>query len=291
MRPFLFGVSGVPGRCADMPRIALGVSYRGSAYHGWQRQAGVPSVQQCVEEAIARFAVQPLATVCAGRTDAGVHALRQVLHLDAPIEREQFSWVRGVNNFLPLDVRITWAQPVPAHFHARNSAQRRRYRYLLHEGPVAPALAHGLMGWVFTPRDAPLQIAPMQAAAAHWLGEHDFSAFRAAECQALSPVKRLHHIGIERRGSAWRFSFEADAFLQHMVRNMMGTLLAVGSGKRPPAWAAELLGLRDRRRGDPTFMPDGLVLDGVAYPEAFGLAALSWQEDAGDFTSLAWPQP
>jgi tRNA pseudouridine38-40 synthase len=262
-----------------MARIALGLSYCGSAYHGWQLQAQLPTVQSLLERAVARFLDLPqVSTVCAGRTDAGVHALNQVVHLDTDAAREMFSWVRGTNSFLPADIRVNWAQAVQEDFHARNSATRRRYRYLLYEGPVAPAIAAGRAGWVFTPRETPLKPGPMREAAAQLIGEHDFSSFRAAQCQALSPVKWLYRLDIERQGPWWTFTFEASAFLHHMVRNIMGTLLAIGTGKRPPDWAARLLALRDRTQGDPTFMPDGLYLDGVAYPERFGLNERSWQQ-------------
>lgn len=260
-----------------MARVALGLGYSGRAYHGWQVQPGLASVQQRVEQALAEFATQPVGTVCAGRTDTGVHAQQQVVHLDSPVERAEFSWVRGVNRFLPPDIRVQWARAVPDGFHARNSAVRRRYRYVLFEGPVAPATAHGQVGWVFTPLATPLQIDVMREAAALLRGQHDFSAFRAAECQALSPVKHLHRLDIVQRGPWWLFTFEADAFLHHMVRNLMGSLLAVGLGRRSVPALAALLASRDRTRGDPTFMPDGLYLDGVAYPAHYGLDALSWQ--------------
>jgi tRNA pseudouridine38-40 synthase len=261
-------------------RIALGLSYRGSGYHGWQTQQSSPvlTVQDAVERAITRFVADPagesMTTVCAGRTDAGVHARMQVVHFESPVKRDDFSWVRGVNTFLPPDVRVLWAREVPPSFHARNSALRRRYQYRLLESPVAPAIEHGLAGWTFLPLDG----AAMQQAARQWLGEHDFSSFRSSECQAPSPVKTLYAIEIDHRAPWWVFRFEGSAFLHHMVRNMMGTLLAIGSGRRPVSWASELLQLRDRTHGDPTFMPGGLYLDGIQYPEEFGLNALAWPD-------------
>ena len=218
-------------------RLALGVAYRGGAYHGWQSQHDGHTVQDRLEAALAEFAAQPVGTVCAGRTDTGVHALNQVVHVDAPVEREPFSWVRGVNRYLPDDIAIQWCRPVDAGFHARNSARGRRYRFMLLESPVRPALESGVCGWVFRPLDG----TAMQAAAAHLIGEHDFSAFRAAGCQAASPVKSLRRIEVSRRGAYWRFDFDASAFLHHMVRNIMGCLVVVGAGRQPAAWMAEVL--------------------------------------------------
>lgn len=248
-------------------RLALGLSYRGSAYLGWQSQLGGRTVQDRVETALSQFADQPVRTVCAGRTDAGVHALNQVIHLDTDIEREDFSWVRGSNRYLPADIAVQWCRPVDPAFHARNSARGRRYAYMLLESAVRPALEAGAVGWVFRPLDGEA----MREAAALLIGEHDFSAFRSAECQAASPVKTLRRIDIVRRGAYWRFDFEASAFLHHMVRNLMGCLLAVGQGSRTPGWVAEVLAGRDRSRAAPTFAPDGLYFLGPHYDAAFAL--------------------
>ncbi|MBX3608181.1 MAG: tRNA pseudouridine(38-40) synthase TruA [Piscinibacter sp.] len=257
-------------------RLALGISYRGSAYQGWQSQPGGRTVQDSVERALSDFAAVPLRVMCAGRTDAGVHALNQVVHLDCTIERAPFSWVRGSNRYLPHDIAVQWCQPVDDAFHARNSALGRRYAYVLRESPVRPALEQGLAGWSFRRLDGDA----MRAAAALLIGEHDFSAFRSAECQAASPVKILRAIRIESRGSYWRFDFDASAFLHHMVRNIMGCLLAVGAGTRPPGWIAEVLASRDRRVAAPTFSPDGLYFVGPYYDPALalpdGTAALDW---------------
>ncbi len=182
-------------------RIALGITYLGTAYHGWQSQPDGHTVQDQLERALAQFADQPsVGTLCAGRTDAGVHGLGQVVHFDTDITRPMASWVRGTNRFLPHDIAVQWAHPVPDAFHARASAVARRYRYVLLESPVRPSLESGRVGWVFRPLDAHA----MEAAARHLVGEHDFSSFRAAQCQALSPVKQLRHIGIARRGAYWR---------------------------------------------------------------------------------------
>lgn len=248
-------------------RLALGVCYRGGAYHGWQRQSDVPTVQAALEEALGRFAAQPVSTVCAGRTDAGVHGLNQVVHVDTSIERRPFSWVRGSNRYLPADIAVAWCQPVPEGFHARNSARGRRYTYLLIDHPVRPSLDAGRVGWSFRPLDAEA----MQRAAALLIGEHDFSAFRAAECQAASPVKQLRELQISRHGSCWRFDFEANAFLHHMVRNLMGSLVAVGQGLRAPAWLGEVLAARDRAAAAPTFAADGLYFLGPHYDPALAL--------------------
>ncbi|MFY8083166.1 MAG: tRNA pseudouridine(38-40) synthase TruA [Rubrivivax sp.] len=257
-------------------RLALGVAYDGRRFHGWQSQPDRQTVQDHLESALARFADGPVTTVCAGRTDTGVHALQQVVHLDVPVQRDLFSWVRGTNRFLPPEIAVQWCCEVSADFHARNSARGRRYRYLLLESAVRPALEAGRCGWVFRPLDGQA----MQHAAAHLLGEHDFSAFRAAACQALSPVKTLRQLDISRHGAYWRFDFEASAFLHHMVRNIMGCLVAVGTGSRPPAWMAEVLASRSRQAAAPTFAPDGLYFVGPRYDAAQGLPdhtpAMDW---------------
>jgi tRNA pseudouridine38-40 synthase len=261
---------------ASTHRLALGVAYRGGAYHGWQSQPGGATVQDVLEKALERFAVHPVRTLCAGRTDAGVHALNQVVHLDTPLHRDPQSWVRGVNAHLPADIAVQWCRSVPASFHARNSAHRRRYIYVLLQAPVRPALEHGLVGWVFRPISRPA----MQAAAQHLLGEHDFSSFRAADCQALSPVKTLHRLQVYQRGAYWAFEFEGSAFLHHMVRNIMGCLLAVGVGRRAPDWLAEVLRARCRAAAAPTFSADGLYFLGPAYDTQLDLPsevpALHW---------------
>jgi tRNA pseudouridine38-40 synthase len=254
----------------------LGVAYDGRRFHGWQSQPDGQTVQDHLEAALSRFADAPVATVCAGRTDTGVHALQQVVHLDPPVHRDLFSWVRGTNRFLPPDIAVQWCCEVTAEFHARNSARGRRYRYLLLESAVRPALEAGRCGWVFRPLDAQA----MQRAAAHLLGEHDFSAFRAAACQAPSPVKTLRQLDISRHGAYWRFEFEASAFLHHMVRNIMGCLVAVGTGSHPPDWMAEVLASRSRQAAAPTFAPDGLYFVGPQYDAAHGLPdhtpAMDW---------------
>jgi tRNA pseudouridine38-40 synthase len=254
----------------------LGVSYRGSAYKGWQSQPDAPTVQDALERALSRFADVPVTTICAGRTDAGVHAVNQVVHFDAPVAREAFSWIRGTNRYLPPDVAVQWAQPVRVDFHARNQAWGRRYRYLLLQSPVRPSLEAGLVGWVFEP----LELDAMRAASAQLIGEHDFSSFRSSECQARSPVKTLRAIEIRRCGAYWIFDFEASAFLHHMVRNILGCLVAVGAGRQRPGWLGEVLAARDRDAAAPTFAPDGLYFMGPYYDPLWGLPdrvpAIDW---------------
>jgi tRNA pseudouridine38-40 synthase len=260
----------------ELERLALGVSYRGGAYCGWQSQPGGATVQDRLEAALTAFADQPVRTVCAGRTDAGVHAINQVVHIDAPVERELHAWVRGTNRYLPADVAVQWCRAVGPGFHARNSARGRRYRYVLLESPVRPALETGLVGWVFRPLDADA----MRSAAQCLIGEHDFSSFRSAECQSPTPVKTLRAITIDRRGAYWRFDFDANAFLHHMLRNLMGCLVRVGQGSRPPGWMAEVLAARSREAAAPTFAPDGLYFLGPYYDAAHALPqaspALDW---------------
>jgi tRNA pseudouridine38-40 synthase len=249
-------------------RIALGISYNGRAYDGWQSQPSGRTVQDHLERALARFLDVPaISTLCAGRTDAGVHGLNQVVHFDTPVLRPRNAWVRGPNSFLPDDIAVQWATEVPADFHARASARARRYAYVLLESPVRPSVDRGQVGWVFRP----LSQSAMQAAAAALIGEHDFSSFRAAQCQAHSPVKEMRRIEIVRRGAYWRFEFEASAFLHHMIRNIMGCLIAIGTGNRPPAWMAEVLAAKSRDAAAPTFAPDGLYFLGPVYDEALGL--------------------
>ena len=258
-------------------RVVLGVAYRGQAYRGWQSQPDGQTVQDRLEHALAKFADVPLRTVCAGRTDTGVHALNQVVHLDTPVERTESSWVRGTNRFLPPDIAVQWCRRFDDEtFHARYGAIGRRYVYVLLESPVRPAVEAGSVGWSFRPLDG----LRMEAAAAQLLGEHDFSAFRSSECQAPSPVKTVRSIAITRRGAYWRFEFDANAFLHHMVRNLMGALLAVGSGTRDASWLAEVLEGRDRSRAAPTFPADGLYFVGPYYDAVHGVPqrtpALDW---------------
>jgi tRNA pseudouridine38-40 synthase len=243
-------------------RIALGLSYHGTAYDGWQSQPSGRTVQDHLQQALSAFMDCPAPNVaCAGRTDAGVHGLMQVVHFDTELAREPTSWVRGTNRFLPDDVAVQWAREVPAAFHARASAISRRYAYVVLESAVRPSLEAHRVGWVFRPLDGPA----MQQAAEFLVGEHDFSSFRAAQCQAASPVKTLQPVRITRRGAYWRFDFEGNAFLHHMIRNIMGCLLMVGQGSRPPAWMHTVLQARSREAAAPTFSPNGLYFLGPQY--------------------------
>jgi tRNA pseudouridine38-40 synthase len=242
-------------------RLALGVSYLGTPYEGWQSQPSRRTVQDKLEEALGQFTQQTVSTVCAGRTDAGVHALMQVVHFDTALDREDFSWIRGTNRFLPGDIAVQWARRVPDAFHSRASATARRYTYVLLESIVRPSLDAGRVGWSFRPLDG----TAMHAAAAYLHGTHDFTSFRASECQARSPVKTLQRVGLTRRGAYWRFDFEADAFLHHMIRNIMGCLVTVGQGLREPSWIRDVIDARDRDAAAPTFSPDGLYFLGPVY--------------------------
>ncbi len=250
-----------------MKRIALGIEYDGGQWHGWQTQPDGHTVQDRLEAAIRDFTQTDIRTMCAGRTDTGVHALEQVVHLDTELERTPVSWVRGVNSYLPPSVAVRWACAVAPDFHARNSAMARCYRYVLYNNPVRSPLLRGKTGWVFRP----LALEPMRQAAQFLLGEHDFSAFRAAECQAITPVKTMHSVEIEQRGDMFIFTLRANAFLHHMVRNIVGSLIVVGKGDCPPGWLDTVLQGCDRKQAAPTFMPDGLYLAKVIYDDKWGL--------------------
>lgn len=253
-----------------LKRIVLGLQYDGGPWQGWQTQPHRQTVQDVLEAALEKFCRQPLPTTCAGRTDAGVHASGQVVHFDTNASRELFSWVRGVNAFLPSSIAVRWAAEVEGGeqgFHARFSALTRTYHYLIYNHSVRSPLWSGQAGWVFRPLDAD----SMHLAAQALVGEHDFSAFRAAECQASSPVRAMRSITVVRRGDLLVVSLKANAFLHHMVRNIVGSLIQVGSGNRPPAWIADLLAGRNRELAAPTFSPDGLYLAKVDYDARWGL--------------------
>ncbi len=249
-------------------RLALGISYNGQAYQGWQSQLSGLTVQDKLEAALGQLTGQRrVSTLCAGRTDAGVHGLMQVIHFDTQLTRDVNSWVRGTNAHLPRDIAVQWAQEVPDAFHCRASAITRRYAYILLASPVRPSVDAGRVGWIFRPLD----LESMQTASHHLLGVHDFSSFRASACQALSPIKDLQRIEISRRGAYWRFEFEANAFLHHMIRNIMGCLLAIGQGKYPPEWIQTVMNAHDRDAAAPTFSPDGLYFLGPRYEAHWGL--------------------
>lgn len=250
-------------------RLALGLEYDGAAFRGWQTQPGGNTLQDSLETALAQVAAHPVATVCAGRTDAGVHATGQVVHFDTSAQRPLSAWVRGVNAHLPAAMAVRWACCVPDDFHARFSARARTYQYWLLVDPVRPALLARRVGWVFRPLD----LEAMQAATPLLEGTHDFSAFRAAECQAASPVRSLHACRVEQRGRLIRFEFRANAFLHHMVRNLVGSLVYVGLRRQPPEWIGDVLAARERHRAAPTFAAAGLYLSAVEYDAALALPA------------------
>lgn len=250
-------------------KIAIGIEYDGSGFHGWQSQPSGRTVQDQLERALASVAGEQIRLVAAGRTDTGVHAMAQVAHFETSALRPVSAWVRGVNALLPDAVAVQWAVPVPGDFSARYSAASRTYHYILYNHAVRPALLHGKVGWFHLPLDP----AAMRTAAAQLGGEHDFSAFRSSQCQAKSPVRTLRVCAIKQGGAHFRFEFTADGFLHHMVRNIVGCLVSVGKGKHPPAWLAEVLASRDRRQAAPTFSPAGLYLASVEYAPGWKLPA------------------
>lgn len=256
-----------------MPRIALALSYCGSRYLGWQSQLGGNTVQDRLEEALRLFSGfaenERVVTNCTGRTDSGVHALMQVVHFDTPLKRAPFSWMRGVNRFLPDDIAVQWAQEMPQAFHCRAQALTRRYAYIVMQSPMRPSIEQGRVGW----SHLPLSLPAMQEAAQLLLGSHDFSSFRAAQCQALSPIKTLLRADVNRRGAYYRFDFEANAFLHHMIRNIMGCLISIGRGDRPIEWVTEVLAARKREFSAPTFSPDGLYFLGPTYAPEWNVPA------------------
>jgi tRNA pseudouridine38-40 synthase len=250
-----------------MARIVLSVEYDGSAYEGWQSQPHGRTVQDALQVAIAEISAHAVSLNCAGRTDTGVHATTQMAHFDTDAERPLSAWVRGVNAHLPGNISVRWAQQVGDDFHARFSAEARRYRYVLFNQPVRPAILAGKVGW----HHAPLDLQAMQEACIVLIGTHDFSAFRAASCQANTPVRLMQLANVTQRGNCFLFDFAANGFLHHMVRNLVGALVCIGKGDEPASHMAALLALRDRRSSPPTFAPDGLYLCGIRYPERFGL--------------------
>ena len=248
-------------------RIAIGIEYDGTRFYGWQSQPNLGGVQDTLEAAIFKLAGQAVRVHAAGRTDTGVHALMQVAHFDCDVARPITAWVRGVNTFLPKSVRVLWAKNVTDNFHARFSATSRSYQYLLMHQSTAPAIYVDKAGWYHSP----LNIIAMQEGIAYLQGEHDFSAFRASQCQASSPNRHLKVATIQAHQSFIIFNFSANAFLQHQVRNMVGALIYVGNGKYAPSQIKVLLNAKDRTLAPPTFSPNGLYLAGVSYSEAFPL--------------------
>ncbi len=252
-----------------MPRYALGIEYDGSDYLGWQRQHQEPTVQATLEPALSFVANQPVEVICAGRTDTGVHARGQVVHFDCVAERSERAWVLGCNSRLPASVALTWACRVPDDFHARYSARLRTYCFRIVRRATRPAVDARHALWV----REPLDVDAMRSAAEHLVGEHDFTSFRTVACQAHSPVRHIHRIDLRASGPWLELEFEANAFLHHMIRNIVGSLLVVGRGEQPPAWIGEVLALRDRSKAGPTAPPQGLTFLSARYPASFGLPA------------------
>ncbi|NOZ10302.1 MAG: tRNA pseudouridine(38-40) synthase TruA [Gammaproteobacteria bacterium] len=248
-------------------KFAAGVEYDGSHFCGWQSQIGVRTVQDCVERALSEVADQAIRVVTAGRTDTGVHACAQVIHFVSDLDRGEFGWRRGVTSNLPDDVAFLWVQPVVDDFHARFCATERRYRYIILNRPTRPTYLSRRVTWEYRPLDE----GRMQEAARCLLGTHDFSAYRAKGCQAKSPVRELRRLEVRRRGDLLCIEVDANAFLQHMVRNIAGVLMTIGAGEREPVWADEILQTRQRQLGGVTAPPDGLYLMSVVYPSQYGL--------------------
>lgn len=255
-----------------MTRFAASVQYDGASYHGWQRlKSGLPTVQAAVEKALSTVANHQISVVCAGRTDAGVHGCNQIIHFDTEAERSERGWVYGANSNLPDTVTLNWVTPVPEDFHARFSALWRRYRYVIYNHPIRPAHLPKGVTWNYRPLD----VSRMRRAIGYLVGEHNFNAYRAIQCQAKNPVRNVSHLRISQHGHLLVMDIQANAFLHHMVRNIAGVLMTIGCGKREPEWAKIVLDSRDRREGGVTAAPWGLYLVDVGYPETFALPSRS----------------
>jgi tRNA pseudouridine38-40 synthase len=263
---------------AALNRIALGIAYDGRPWQGWQKQTHGQTVQDALERALTAFVGSPINTVCAGRTDTGVHGVNQVVHLDTDVLRTAESWVRGTNAHLPDSISVQWAQVVPKEFHARFSATARAYTYVILNTRVRHPMWQGRAGWVFQP----LNVGAMRQASLCLIGEHDFSSFRSSQCQAKSPVRTIHNIDIVQQGPRIVTQLKANAFLHHMVRNIMGALVQVGQGREAEDYVAKVLQARDRTQGAPTFSPEGLYLTDVTYP-GYSLPLLSVDSVGLDF--------
>ncbi|MDB6095889.1 MAG: truA [Francisellaceae bacterium] len=250
-----------------MARIVLGLEYDGSKSHGWQSQKEVSSIQEHLEKALSLVASEPIKVICAGRTDKGVHATSQIVHFDTTMSRSPAAWLYGTNTHLPKFIRVLWSQPTVWDFNARKKAISRFYRYLIYNHPIRPSLFRSQVTWVYRHLNERI----MQEAAGHWLGTHDFSSFRAAFCQSKTPIRTIHTINIKRCEDFVIIDFHANAFLHHMVRNMVGVLISIGTNKKPISWAKSVLEARDRKQGGVTAPPQGLYLSGVKYPDEYNL--------------------
>lgn len=250
-------------------KIALGIEYNGTQYCGWQHQDNAPSVQDEIESALTQIAQHPVQTICAGRTDSGVHALAQVIHFETKVERKDKAWVLGVNTHLPNDICIRWMQPVDNDFSARFTATARRYRYVIDNQRTSPAVFNKLVTWHARPLDEKV----MHAAAQALLGEQDFTSFRSSQCQSKTPMRNIHHISVIREGHSVIIDITANAFLHHMVRNIVGVLIRIGEKKEPVEWVREVLAAKDRRAASMTAAASGLYLFEVTYPSRYSFPA------------------
>lgn len=246
-------------------KVVLVVEYDGSQYHGWQEQIGLRTVQATLEKAISFVANQEIKVICAGRTDTGVHATNQVVHFEASNERSIRAWIYGVNSALPKDICVKWGKEISDSFHARHSATARKYRYIIYNSPIRPALLRSNITWQYRQLDYRL----MHEAAQYLLGEHDFTSYRSLECQSKTPMRKIHQISVQRKNDLIMIDIEANAFLHHMVRNITGVLVAIGSARKPVIWAQDVLLSKDRKLGAETAPPYGLYLIGVTYPKEF----------------------
>ncbi|WP_051206249.1 tRNA pseudouridine(38-40) synthase TruA [Oceanospirillum maris] len=261
----------IPNDNGRAGRYAMCVEYNGADYHGWQTQeSGVRSVQETLEKALSKVANEPIRVLCSGRTDTGVHASSQIVHFDSSAARSSKSWVYGCNTYLPDDVVVRWAVPVDSEFHARYSATSRRYRYVMYNHRVRPALMSDQMTWI----NRPLNAEKMHCAVQHLLGENDFTSFRAAGCQSNTPWRNIMSANVFRRGAFVVLEIQANAFLHHMIRNIVGALLPVGMEDKPVEWLAELLALKNRCKAGVTAPPNGLYFVEAEYPEHFNLPSL-----------------
>lgn len=248
-------------------RVALGVEYDGYGFHGWQTQENLPTIQGCLETALTRIADEPVKLFCAGRTDAGVHATNQVIHFDTSAVRSHYAWVAGTNSHLPLSIVVHWAQVVDDGFHARFSALARSYRYIIYNCAIHSALLATRVTWHYYPLD----VGSMQLAAQALLGEHDFSSFRSSQCDSKTPMRNIRALTVKRQGDFVLINITANAFLHHMVRNIVGTLLLVGEGRRTPAWVQEVLLAKDRKKAGKTAGAPGLYLSKIDYPDQYAI--------------------
>jgi tRNA pseudouridine38-40 synthase len=266
-------------------RVALGLQYDGSPYSGWQSQVNQNTIQDQLEKAISAFVgidalkANPIRVITAGRTDTGVHALGQVVHFDVEVQRENWSWVRGVNTFLPESIVVNWALPVADEFSARYSAHERTYIYALHAGPCRSPMSAARAGYVMLPADRWFDIDAMRLAAECLIGEHDFTSFRSSECQSKTPIKTMYSVDIFTDEPWLYFKIKGNAFLHHMVRNLVGSFIQIGVGKQSAEWMSEVLAAKDRSIAAPTFSPAGLYLAQIAYPEEFHIPQ-PWLENS-----------